>query len=88
MPIHLLLLALLSTPVAEPVVDAATVAPPAAVAVDAAPAAAPPAEEKLQCRRERILGSNRTQRVCTSAAQRERERNAARDALESAQRDR
>lgn len=88
MSFNLLLLALLSAPVAEPVAEAATAAPTTAAAVNPAPAGVPPAEEKLQCRRERILGSNRTQRVCTSAAQRERERNAARDALESAQRDR
>lgn len=64
----------------------------------AAPAAAPPAtttpppaakpvsdEDRMICKAERTVGSNRVQRVCRSAAQVQREREAARSELGKAQ---
>lgn len=44
--------------------------------------AAPVPEEKVQCRMERVLGSTRSKRVCTTAAQREASREAARRSMD------
>jgi hypothetical protein len=63
----------------------ATAAP--APTLPPAPAATKPAsdQERMVCRAERTIGSNRVQRVCRSVAQIEREREAARSQLGKAQ---
>lgn len=65
--------------------QAAAPTPPAARA--ATPRVAKPEsdDERMVCKAERTIGSNRVQRVCRSAAQIEREREAARSQLDKAQ---
>lgn len=70
-----------------PAADATTAAIPAPAQAAQAPAAAKPAsnEERMVCKAERTIGSNRVQRVCRSVAQIEREREAARSQMGKAQ---
>lgn len=66
-------------------------APPVSPTAVPAPAVAPatvkpaPEEDRMICKAERTIGSNRVQRICRSAAQIEREREAARSELGKAQ---
>lgn len=69
--------------VPEPVAEPVPAAPPTVTAT--APAATPVAakaaeEDKMVCERVKELGSTRLKRVCKTMSQREREREAARDA--------
>lgn len=69
----------------------ATDAQAAMPAPAATPAATPPVanpvsnEERMVCRAERTIGSNRVQRVCRSVAQIERDREAARTQMSKSQ---
>lgn len=46
-----------------------------------------PNEDRMICKRERVLGSNRPQRICMSQREREHLAIASRDAVERAQRE-
>ena len=97
-----LILALLISPVAvattpahvvpEPVTEAVTVAqrivPASSPAAAPTLAAATSDQDKLICERIKEIGSNRHKRVCKTMAQREREREAARNAVDKGSRDR
>lgn len=70
----------------SPVSADETAAPSATPSVTPAPVAPAPAkpsddEERMICRAERTIGSNRMTRVCRTAAQIEREREAARSQM-------
>lgn len=63
-------------------------APPVEAAVDQADekpksGAAPVEEERLICRREKTIGSNRSQRVCRTAAEIRAQREAAQESVRS-----
>lgn len=59
-------------------------APQAAPTTPASPApqAEPRPEERVVCRRERVVGSNRSQRVCTTVTERQLREDAAQRLLE------
>lgn len=71
------------------VLIAALQATPAPTPQDARPTTAPPAAAapRETCRRERITGSNRTQRICTPVAPTPGESDEARDTVETLRRE-
>lgn len=83
MSIHLVAAALLGLVTAGQDVTPSRAPAPAATqgSQAAAPAATPP-QERLVCRRERGIGSNRSERVCTTVAERAEARASTRQFLE------
>lgn len=65
----------------------ATLLSVAVLETQAAPAPAPQAEERMICKRERVVGSNRPQRICMTAKEWERTRDTSRDQMDRATRE-
>lgn len=96
-----LLAALLLSPMAGATIAVPSIPEPVAEPVQAAPptgeatapagtsvAAKAAEEDKMVCERVKELGSTRLKRVCKTMSQRQREREAAREAMEAGSRDR